>query len=72
MRTPFARIFLKPGVYQLGVCEQAAPANVSWRLHNPRPFTSLSINVTRQGQTASWDISESRLLRQRLTNSTVV
>jgi hypothetical protein len=27
--TPFARTFLKPRVYEVGVCEQAAPANVS-------------------------------------------
>jgi len=26
---PFARTFLGPRVYQVGVCEQAAPANVS-------------------------------------------
>jgi hypothetical protein len=28
-RTLFARTFLKPRVYQVGVCKQAAPANVS-------------------------------------------
>src|SRR5262249_54023326 len=64
-RTPFARTFLKPRVYQVGVCEQAAPANVSRRPYHPARCSSFSTEC---------DAIRPNRIREahRLRNTTVV